>query len=77
MSALAVFIGYTAHGTYNLGCNQIITQRYMSLPGIKEMKKASFWFVTGYIVLSGICLYNGLLLFAQYYDCDPLTTKVG
>ncbi|KAM8705530.1 hypothetical protein ACLKA7_009912 [Drosophila subpalustris] len=76
MSFFSVFFTYTFYGVYNLGCNQIITQRYMSLPGVKEMKKASALFVGGYILLSGICLYNGLLLFARYYDCDPLTTKL-
>ncbi|KAH8310912.1 hypothetical protein KR044_003467 [Drosophila immigrans] len=76
MSAFAVFVGYTAHSTYNLGCNQIITQRYMSLPGVKEMKQASFLFIAGLIALTAICLYNGVLLFATYHDCDPLTTKL-
>ncbi|KAH8359979.1 hypothetical protein KR093_009843, partial [Drosophila rubida] len=75
MSAFAVFVGYTAHSSYNLGCNQIITQRYMSLPGVREMKQASMWFIVGLIVLTAICLYNGVLLFATYYDCDPLTTQ--
>lgn len=23
-----------------------------------------------------MCIYNGLLLYATYFDCDPLTTKL-
>lgn len=23
-----------------------------------------------------MCIYNGLVLYATYYDCDPLTTKL-
>lgn len=23
-----------------------------------------------------MCIYNGLLLYATYHDCDPLTTKL-
>ncbi|KAH8417108.1 hypothetical protein KR222_003258 [Zaprionus bogoriensis] len=76
MSAFAVFFGYSAHATYNLGCNQIITQRYMSLPGLKEMGQASLLFIAGLCLLTSLCLYNGILLFARYYDCDPLTTKL-
>lgn len=76
MSVFALFVGYTAHSTYNLGCNQIITQRYMSLPGVKEMGQASLLFMVGLVILTAICLYNGVLLFATYHDCDPLTTKV-
>lgn len=76
MSVFALFVGYTAHSTYNLGCSQIITQRYMSLPGVKEMRQTSLLFIVGVVFLTAICLYNGVLLYARYYDCDPLTTKV-
>jgi len=74
---MAMLVGHVAHNTYNLGCNQMITQRYLSLPGIKEMAHCSFLFIFGLVALMAICLYNGLLLSATYYDCDPLTTKVG
>ncbi|KAH8247182.1 hypothetical protein KR032_012464, partial [Drosophila birchii] len=76
MSMMAMLVGNLAHNAYNLGCNQIITQRYLSLPGIKEMAQTSFIFIFGLVVLMAICLYNGLLLYATYYDCDPLTTKL-
>ncbi|XP_017129024.1 sodium-coupled monocarboxylate transporter 1-like isoform X4 [Drosophila elegans] len=76
MSMLAMMVGNLAHNSYNLGCNQIITQRYLSLPGIKEMAQCSFLFILGLVALMAICMYNGLLLSANYYDCDPLTTKL-
>ncbi|XP_036675381.3 sodium-coupled monocarboxylate transporter 1 isoform X2 [Drosophila suzukii] len=76
MSMMAMLVGHVAHNTYNLGCNQMITQRYLSLPGIKEMAHCSFLFIFGLVALMAICLYNGLLLSATYYDCDPLTTKL-
>ncbi|KAH8382222.1 hypothetical protein KR009_002452 [Drosophila setifemur] len=76
MSVLAMFLGNIAQSVNSLGCNQIITQRYMSLPGKKEMAHTSFIFIVGLVVLLSICVYNGLLLFATYYDCDPLTTKL-
>ncbi|KQS52246.1 sodium-coupled monocarboxylate transporter 1 isoform X2 [Drosophila erecta] len=76
MSMLALMVGNVAHNTYNLGCNQIITQRYLSLPGLKQMAQCSFLFISGLVVLMAICMYNGLLLSATYYDCDPLTTKL-
>ncbi|XP_039490993.1 sodium-coupled monocarboxylate transporter 1-like isoform X3 [Drosophila santomea] len=76
MSMLAMMVGNIAQSSYNLGCNQIITQRYLSLPGLKQMAQCSFLFISGLVVLMAICLYNGLLLSATYYDCDPLTTKL-
>ncbi|KAH8295080.1 hypothetical protein KR018_006880 [Drosophila ironensis] len=76
MSMLALLVGNVAHNSYNLGCNQIIIQRYLSLPGLKEMAQTSFLFIFGLVVLMAVCLYNGLLLYATYYDCDPLTTQL-
>ncbi|XP_068156264.1 sodium-coupled monocarboxylate transporter 1-like isoform X1 [Drosophila tropicalis] len=76
MSMFALLLGNVAHNCFNLGCNQIITQRYLSLPGIKQMKHATVIFIVGLTVLNAICFYNGLLLYAAYYDCDPLTTKL-
>ncbi|XP_037714178.1 sodium-coupled monocarboxylate transporter 1 isoform X3 [Drosophila subpulchrella] len=76
MSMFALMVGYVGHNTYQFGCNQMITQRYMSLPGVKQMAHTSFVFIVGLTLLFALCLYNGLLLFATYYDCDPLTTKL-
>ncbi|XP_043064897.1 sodium-coupled monocarboxylate transporter 1 isoform X3 [Drosophila ficusphila] len=76
MSMLALMVGCVGHNTYQFGCNQMMTQRYMSLPGVKQMAHTSFLFIAGLTFLFALCLYNGLLLFATYYDCDPLTTKL-
>ncbi|XP_017848100.1 sodium-coupled monocarboxylate transporter 1 isoform X1 [Drosophila busckii] len=76
MSIFGVFLGYMAHSSFQLGCNQIITQRYLSLPNTKAMGQAAIIFIGGLVLLHIICFYNGLLLFASYYDCDPLTTQL-
>lgn len=51
-------------------------QRYLALPSIKSGRKALWIFVCGVIVLMLLCTYNGLLIYATYKGCDPLTTKV-
>lgn len=33
-------------------------------------------FILGVLILLGMCCYCGLLIYATYYECDPLTTKV-
>ncbi|XP_039490994.1 sodium-coupled monocarboxylate transporter 1-like isoform X2 [Drosophila santomea] len=76
MGMLALMVGSVGHNAYQFGCNQMMTQRYMSLPGVKQMAHTSFIFVVGLILLYALCFYNGLLLYATYYDCDPLTTKL-
>lgn len=51
-------------------------QRYLSLPSLKAGKRAVWIFVFGVIVLMMLCSYNGLLMYATYKNCDPLTTKL-
>ena len=38
--------------------------------------RALWIFIIGVIILLGLCCFSGLLIYAKYYDCDPLTTKV-
>jgi solute carrier family 5 (sodium-coupled monocarboxylate transporter), member 8/12 len=51
-------------------------QRYLSLPSLKAGKQAVWIFVFGVIILMSLCSYNGLLMYATYKNCDPLTTKL-
>lgn len=55
---------------------QLSIQRFQSLPTIQAAKRAVIYFTGGIIVLYLFCTYNGLLLYATYWDCDPLTTKL-
>ncbi|XP_054745208.1 sodium-coupled monocarboxylate transporter 1 isoform X2 [Anastrepha obliqua] len=76
VSMLSILLGSTLYYTQNTAGNQVIMQRYLSLPGMKEVKGALIWFNIGIIVLTGACFYNGLLIYATYHDCDPLSTKL-
>lgn len=51
-------------------------QRYLSLPSLRSARKALWIFVFGVIILMCLCSYNGLLIYATYQHCDPLTTKL-
>ena len=51
-------------------------QRYLSLPTLKAGRTALWIFVCGVTSLMLLCSYNGLLIFATYKHCDPLTTKL-
>lgn len=56
--------------------SQNMIQRYLSLPSVRAGRKALWIFVGGVITLMLLCAYNGLLIYATYKNCDPLTTKV-
>ncbi|XP_055606677.1 sodium-coupled monocarboxylate transporter 1-like [Uranotaenia lowii] len=56
--------------------SQNMIQRYLSLPTLKDANRALWTFIVGTLFLLGLCCYSGLLIYAKYYDCDPLTTKL-
>lgn len=56
--------------------NQNMVQRYLALPTIADARRALWIFCGGLILIISICSYMGLLIFATYYKCDPLTTML-
>ncbi|XP_059048017.1 sodium-coupled monocarboxylate transporter 1-like isoform X1 [Achroia grisella] len=56
--------------------NQTMVQRYLALPTLRGAKWAVVLFSIGISVLYCFCLYCGLLIYARFYDCDPLQTKL-
>ncbi|XP_073839478.1 sodium-coupled monocarboxylate transporter 1-like isoform X1 [Musca autumnalis] len=76
ISMLSIFVGTTLWYTQVNCGNQVIVQRYLSVPSLKEAKVACVYFTIGIIVINILCMYNGLLIFANYHDCDPLSTRL-
>lgn len=62
---------YSAHN----GLNQNMMQRYLSLRDVEAARKSNVIYTVGMIAIILLCCYNGLLLYANYYNCDPLTHK--
>ncbi|XP_034247647.1 sodium-coupled monocarboxylate transporter 1-like [Thrips palmi] len=74
------FWGYTLGHFFsqNVSCglSQAMMQRYLALPDIGKARRAAAFFVLGCLLLFAVCTYCGLLIFASYHDCDPVTTKL-
>lgn len=51
-----------------------MVQRYMSLPNMKKARRAIAIFTIGIILFVSVCCYAGLLIYAKYWKCDPLTS---
>lgn len=75
-SALALFIGGTTQMTNLFGMGQAMVQRYMSLPSIKAARRALIYNIIGVFAMMSMCCFTGMILYAKYFDCDPLTTKL-
>ncbi|XP_057665817.1 sodium-coupled monocarboxylate transporter 1-like isoform X2 [Diorhabda carinulata] len=72
----ALVIGGAFMTVQTTGVNQNMIQRYLSLPSLKHSKRALWAFFVGITLLMGFCSYCGLLIYATYDKCDPLTTKL-
>lgn len=73
---LSIMVGTTLWYTQVNCGNQVIVQRYLSVPSLKEAKRACIYFTLGIMLINVLTMYNGLLIFANYHDCDPLSTKL-
>ncbi|PNF28804.1 Sodium-coupled monocarboxylate transporter 1 [Cryptotermes secundus] len=69
-------IGGFVHWLQGSAMNQYQLQRYLALPTLKGAKNALWLFVMGASSFIFLCSYSGMLVFATYYKCDPLTTKL-
>lgn len=68
-----VLIGGYLYWTSFNSVNQTMVQRYMSLPNLKVARISTWIFTIGIGCFVTVCCYTGLLVFAAYYKCDPLT----
>lgn len=56
--------------------NQMMVQRYFTLPNLRASRQAVWVYIISTALVMGMGFYNGLLIYTKYHDCDPLTTKV-
>ena len=71
-----IFIGGSIYWINVNGMNQSMIQRYLALKDVKSARRALLMYTIALASMFALCFYNGLLIFATYYDCDPLTTKL-
>uniref|UniRef100_A0A336MSE1 CSON003951 protein n=1 Tax=Culicoides sonorensis TaxID=179676 RepID=A0A336MSE1_CULSO len=67
---------YVIHWVGSNAAQQAQIQRFFSLSTLRKARVALWIFIIASIIIKIICVYNGLLLYATYHDCDPLTTKL-
>uniref|UniRef100_A0A8D8GXT0 Sodium-coupled monocarboxylate transporter 1 n=1 Tax=Culex pipiens TaxID=7175 RepID=A0A8D8GXT0_CULPI len=75
-TAWVFLIGGSVWYTYGVSCSQDMIQRYLSLPTLEAARRASRGFVCGMLLVYSILFSLGMLIYATYHDCDPLTTNI-
>ncbi|XP_065361418.1 sodium-coupled monocarboxylate transporter 1 isoform X3 [Calliphora vicina] len=76
LSMSAILVGSVLHKIQSNDVNQMSLQRFMSLPDTGKVKQCLILFTILLMFLLFCCCYMGLLTYATYYDCDPLSTKL-
>ena len=54
--------------------NQGSMQKYQSLPTFQDTKKAIILYCFGYMSLASITILTGCVIYANYWNCDPLSS---
>ncbi|XP_059618767.1 sodium-coupled monocarboxylate transporter 1-like [Phlebotomus argentipes] len=72
----SVVLGGMTYWLKSNAISQNMIQRYLSLPSLSAARKSLWIFTIGVSCLVVFCCYCGLLIYATYHDCDPLTTKL-
>ncbi|KAH8341015.1 hypothetical protein KR059_012279, partial [Drosophila kikkawai] len=76
LSMLSVIVGGTLHKIQSSDVNQVSIQRFLSLPSYDHAKRCMFIFTLLLMFLLSCCNYMGLVSYAVYHDCDPISTKL-
>ncbi|KAK4873454.1 hypothetical protein RN001_015483 [Aquatica leii] len=69
--AIVIGMGVTFIG--NLGINPSSIQRFLSLPTYRDAQMSVVIFGVGTIITKLVSSFIGLIMFARYIDCDPLS----
>ncbi|XP_055610558.1 sodium-coupled monocarboxylate transporter 2-like [Uranotaenia lowii] len=59
-----------------LGLNQSCVQRMVAVPSIRHARAALWIFCVGFIIITSLNCFTGIVIYAKYYDCDPIKVKL-
>ncbi len=53
-------------------------QRYLTVPSVRQAKRALWYNCFGIMLIVSLCGYAGMVIFAYYNEeeCDPIRSKV-
>ncbi|PSN39975.1 hypothetical protein C0J52_13378 [Blattella germanica] len=72
----ASFIGAGVLHISVYGANQLQVQRYRTVATVGQARKMMWINTFGWTIVVVLTVYAGMLIFARYYDCDPLASGI-
>ncbi len=54
---------------------QTEVQRFLALPNMNRVKRALVINFVGLVIIMFLTFFTGLLVYAKFYDCDPLRSN--
>ncbi|XP_031349221.1 sodium-coupled monocarboxylate transporter 2-like isoform X1 [Photinus pyralis] len=71
----ALIIGGTAQWIAFTGTNQAVLQKYLSVPTFKDARSALVIYTICISIIHVFAVFMGLLVYAKYWNCDPLASN--
>ncbi|XP_014606130.1 PREDICTED: sodium-coupled monocarboxylate transporter 2-like [Polistes canadensis] len=71
----AMTIGMTITWLVHLGVHQGVIQRCLSVPKEADAKRALGVTAIGLVLVKIVSVFTGLIIYAKYFNCDPLLSK--
>jgi SSS family transporter len=69
----SLFFGITVYFSMSYCIDQQMVQRFSSAKNVRTAQIALLLNVPGVFLLMSLCCFTGLVIYATYSDCDPLT----
>lgn len=76
VSFWTVLFGLTTTWISQLGVTQSSIQRFLAVPDIRLARRSVWIFAIGLIFIKACSCFTGLLIYARYETCDPVSTGV-
>ncbi|XP_066991696.2 sodium-coupled monocarboxylate transporter 2 [Anabrus simplex] len=73
---LTITIGISFSWLAQMGVNQAMCQRLLSVPTMNAARWTMFLYTVGMIICKLLSILTGMLIYAHFHDCDPALTGI-
>ncbi|XP_011501766.1 PREDICTED: sodium-coupled monocarboxylate transporter 1-like [Ceratosolen solmsi marchali] len=71
----SVVVGNYLNWLATCSVNQAMVQRCLAMPNLKKSNITIMIMAVGIVTIVSLSCYTGIVIYAAFYDCDPISTK--